>query len=244
MHERRNFILILVVAASFVWSFIAWLMLGPDATLLWPQRIIATAVLIGSAAWLAYGLWIEDKLPDHLREVVGDMYYEADGVSFMPIIRTTGDQAELCVYYQNRFENLAQVIIHLRPPEESFVIRPGVHDVHFAFRAGGGDFGVIHQPIAVPAHLQGDVLDVQLAAATYYPRSQGSRWRKRPGMPCGTLPVDWGGAAFRVGVHEVSGEIELFQPTSLHLSMPRDVTTELRHQDLWKQEQLAAGAET
>lgn len=243
MHERRNFILILVLGASFIWAFVAWLMLGVDAALLWPQRIASTALVLISAAWLAYGMWIEDRLPDHLREVVGDMYYESDGVSFMPIVRTTGDQAELSVYYQNRYENPAQVIIHLRPPEDSFIIRPGMRDVHFAFRASGGDFGVIHQPIAVPEHLQGDVLDIQLAAATLYPRSQGARWRRRAGMPCGTLPVDWGGAAFRIGVHEVSGEIELFQPRTLHLSMPKNVSAEQPRADLWKQEQLAAGAE-
>lgn len=242
MHERRNFILILVAAVSAVWTAVAWLMLGEGATLLWPQRLIAPPLLLGSAAWLAYGMWLEDKLPDYMAAVVGPMYYEADGVSFLPIIRINNHQAELSVYYQNRFENPAQIIIHLRPPPDSFVIKPGMNDAHFAFKADGGDFGVIHQPIAVPGHLQGDVLEVKLAAATYYPRSHGACWRRKPGMPCGTLPVDWGGAAFRIGVHEVSGEIELQNPTTLHLSMPTEVNTQLERVDLFKQEQLSAGA--
>ena len=83
--------------------------------------------------------------------------------------------------------------MHLRPPEDCFVIHPGMRDVHFAFKAGGGDFGVLHQPISVPRHLQGEVIEVQLAAASYYPRSHGARWRRGGGMPCGTLSVDWGG---------------------------------------------------
>ena len=44
-------------------------------------------------------------------------------------------QAGLCLYYQNRFENLAEVIVHLRPMEDSLIIRPGARDVHFAFPA-------------------------------------------------------------------------------------------------------------
>ncbi len=244
MHERRNFILLLIAALAAVWSLVAWVLLGTDAPLLWPQRIAASVLLVATMAWFAYGMWIEDKLPDHMAAIVGPLYYEADGVSFLPIIRVNDNQAELSVYYQNRYENPAQVIIHLRPPDESFVIKPETHDVHFAFKTSGGDFGVIHQPIAVPAHLQGEVLDVKLAAASYYPRSHGARWRKKPGMPCGTLPVDWGGAAFRIGVHEVSGELELQNPSSLHLSMPKNVVTSLDRVDLFRQEQIAAGSTT
>ncbi len=116
-----------------------------------------------------------------------------------------------------------------------------MRDVHIAFRAGGGDFGVIHQPIAVPDHLQGDVVNVHLAAASYYPRSHGARLRKEAGLPCGSLLVDWTGAAFKTGVHEVSGEIELFGPVTLHLSMPVDVRHETSDREVWTQEQLAAG---
>ena len=173
--------------------------------------------------------------------MLGAFYYEADGLSFMPIIRSSGQQAELSIYYQNRFENPVQAIVHLRPPEDCFVIRPGMRDVHIAFGAGGGDFGVIHQPIAVPQHLQGEVIDVQLAAASYYPRSHGARLRRGAGMGCGNLLVDWGGAAFKVGVHEVSGEIDLINPVTLHLSMPVGVAAEASGREVWKQEQIAAG---
>ena len=119
-----------------------------------------------------------------------------------------------------------------------------MRDVHFAFKADGGDFGVIHQPIAVPRNLQGDVVNVELAAASYYPRSHGARLRRSTGMPCGSVVVDWSGAAFKSGVYEVSGEVELTQPATLHLSMPAGVTEEATVDGLWKQECLAAGAMT
>ncbi len=241
MHETRNFLMTLLLIGSIVWAIVSWLVLSAGAPLLLPQRI-ASVLLIGSLGiWLFYALQIQDKLPDHLREVAGDIYYEADGLSFMVMVRANAGQAELSVYYQNRFENPVEAIVHLRPPDESFVIRQGMRDVHFAFKASGGDFGVIHQPIAVPEHLQGEVINVQLGAATWYPRSHGARWRKRGGIPCGTLLVDWGGAAFKTGVHEVSGEIELKGPVTLHLSMPAEVAAEVHGDEVWKQEHLVAG---
>ena len=241
MHETRNFVLVIALIAGVVWGVVAWFVLGQDTLLRDPQRIASVAIVVGCAAWLVYALKIADTLPDQLKEVLGGIYYETAGVCFMPIVRANGDQAELSLYYQNRFENLAQVIVHFRPPEDSFVVRPGLRDIHIAFRADGGDFGVIHQPIAVPEHLQGQVIDVQLAAASYYPRSHGARWRRASGMACGTLLVDWRGAALKTGVHEVSGELELVDPVTLHLSMPPGVRSETNERNTWKQEQLVAG---
>jgi len=242
MHERRNFILILMLVASAVWACIAWLLLSSDSPGLLIHRTASTLLVVSTGAWLVHALNFEDKLPNHLQEVVGPVYYEADGLSFMPIVRPQGNQAVLCVFYQNRFENTVDAVIHLRPPADSFVVRPGMQDLHFAFKAGGGDFGMIAQPIAVPNQLQGEVVEVLLAAATYYPRSHGARFRKQAGMPCGTLNVDWGGAAFKTGVHEVSGEIMLRNPVVLHLSMPKGVQSQPTGTEVWKQQQLHAGS--
>ena len=241
MHETRNFVLVIALIVGVAWGVIAWFVMASNTMLLDVQRAGSVALIVLCGAWLFYALKIEDKLPNHLREVVGDLYYEADGISFMPIVRANGDQAELSLYYQNRFENPAEAIVHLRPPEDSFLIRPGMRDVHIAFMADGGDFGVIRQPIAVPAHLQGQVVDVHLAAVSYYPRSHGARWRRARGMKCGALLVDWRGAALKTGVHEVSGELELLDPVTLHLSMPPGVRSETNEHDMWKQEQLVAG---
>jgi len=242
MHETRNFIMVLLLVGSIVWGLLVWFVFGSeDLAVPIFQRATSLLMTVTMAAWTFYALKIEDKLPDHLREVLGDIYYDVDGLSFMAIVRPNRNQAELSLYYQNRFENPVEAIVHLRPPQDSFVIRPGVRDVHFAFKAGGGDFGVIHQPIAVPAHLQGDVVNVQMAAASWYPRSHGARLRKRAGLTCGSLDVDWGGAAFKTGVHEVSGEIELHNPVTLHLSMPVEVTATMTGREAWKQEQLVAG---
>lgn len=246
MHERRNFVLVLLVIACAVWAIGAWLFfgqsLGEATSAVWTHRWLSLAAVIVLGAWLGYALLREDKLPDHLAGTVGAVYYEVDGLCFMPMVRPGRDQrAELCIYYQNRFENPVNAVVHLRPPQDSFVIKEGMRDAHFAFRASGGDFGCIRQPIAVPTYLQGEVVEVDLAAACHFPRGQGARLRRRPGMKCGTLSVDWGGAAFKTGVHEVSGEIELKGASSLHLCMPRGVKTRLGQEVSWRQEQLAAG---
>ncbi len=239
MHEKRNFALVLMLSAAAVWAFLVWFMFD-QAPHVWLQRIASVALALGFAAWLIYALRFEDKLPDHLEQALGErIYYEADGLSFMPIVRASGGRAELSVYYQNRYENPVDAVVHLRPPERSFIIRDGMRDVHIAFKAEGGDFGVIHQPIAVPRELQGDVIDVQLAAASFYPRSHGARLRRKAGLPCGSLLVDWGGAAFKSGVHEVSGEIDLINPATLHLSMPVGVASQVGGGETWKQARLA-----
>jgi len=243
MHEKRNFCIVLGLVASIVWAILTWFVIDPGTTGLSAQRIAApiVALLLGIA--LFWAVHMEDKLPNHLAGVVGNVYYDADGLSFLPTVRTDHGHAELCVYYQNRFEGPVQAIIHLRPIEECFVIRPGVRDLHFAFRADGGDFGVIRQPIAVPENLQGEVAEVLLAAATFYPRSHGTRLRRQAGMPCGSLLVDWG-SAFRTGVHEVSGEIELRSPAHLHLALPQRVDSAVCESSAWRQERFFSAAGT
>ena len=150
MHETRNFILVIALVLFGVWAVIALIFGEGMAFVVW-QRIAALVLFAGCGAWLVYALKFEDKLPNHLKETLGGIYYEVDGLSFMPIIRCNGKQAEISVYYQNRFENPAETVVHLRPPEDCFVIRPGMRDVHFTFKAAGGDFGVIHQPISASA---------------------------------------------------------------------------------------------
>ncbi|MCP3904450.1 MAG: hypothetical protein GY715_12555 [Planctomycetes bacterium] len=242
MHEKRNFVIVLLLVVALAWAILAWFVLNPETTvLLWLQRVVAFAALVALAGWLFYALKVEDKLPDHLCETVGEMYYDVGGLSFMATVRNREGRAYLCVFYQNQYENPVQAVVHLRPPDDSFIIRPGMRDVHIAFQAGGGDFGVINQPIAVPEHLQGEVIEVMLGAASFYPRSQGARLRRHAGMRCGAMLVDWGGSAFKSGVHEVSGEIELQQPARLHLSMPKDVEPFATGNETWRQELIVAG---
>lgn len=242
MHETRNFVLVVCLIALAIWALCAWFLFDPErATMLPVQRYGTLVAMLGLAGWLFYALALEDKLPDHLKEKVGPMYYEADGLSFKPTIRINGDQASLCIYYQNRYENPVEAIVHLRPRGESFLVHDDIVDINFAFRAGGGDFGVIHQPIAVPHDLQGETVSLYLAAATYYPRSHGACWRRKPGLPCGEIPADWSGSAFKSGVHEGSAEMELSNPATINLAMPTGVIADLPDRSPWRQERIEAG---
>ena len=244
MHEKRNFFMVILLLGSIIWATWAWLFINVDelhtGTIV--HRSMSLLMIVSLGTWLFYTLRFEDKLPDHMKNVVGPVYYEADGLCVLPMIRVHDKHAELCIYYQNRFENAAECIVHLRPPaQNSFIIKPGVRDVHFAFKCDGGDFGVIRQPIAVPRNVQGEVLDVQMAASSWYPRSHGDRWRSNAGMPCGTLPVDWAGNPLKIGVHEVSSDIPLTNPVHLHLAMPTGISADIPRASAWRQEQIAAG---
>lgn len=243
MHETRNFILVIALIAALLWALLAWLLLDPDTgRMVLAQRILAPALVLAIGAWLFYALVFEDHLPDYLKEKVGPVYYEADGLSFLPMVRVKKNVAELCVYYQNRYENPVEAVVHLRLPEVAFIVHEELRDVNFAFRCAGGDFGVIEQPIAVPKHLQGQVVTALLAATTHYPRSHGACWRRKPGVACGSLPADWSGGAFQSGVHEASSEMELSDPIELRLAMPTDVADAFDTAPPWRQQRLAAGA--
>ena len=74
----------------------------------------------------------------------------------MKLAETLRLAAQLTAALGRQLIALDEPTLGLHPSEQ-----PGMRDVHFAFTAQGGDFGVIHQPIAVPPHLQGEVIDVQ-----------------------------------------------------------------------------------
>lgn len=236
MHEKRNFLLVLLVAVGFLWSGWAWVYSGGEGFTL--MKIVSSGVTLGLAGWLVNALTFEDKLPDTLEELVGSHYFEADGVCIFPVIRSSDAGPELSIYYQNRFENQASVIVHLQPTSESFVVVQGARDVHIAFVAGGGDVGIIHQPISVPKQLQGDIVELKMVAVSYYPHSHGARWRSREGHPCGKMNVDWAGNAMRVGPHEVDGSVQLQEPVTLHLAMPKADSGHQNDGRTWRQEIL------
>lgn len=128
-------------------------------------------------------------------------------------------QAELSLYYQNRFDGECEAVIHIRPPKGAFFSHKGARDVHFAFRAQPGAFGVIHQPIAVMHNAQGTPVAVEIAAMVRWVRHRGAQLRTRKGQPVGTFQVDWA-QAYRQSKHELCGEIELKNPARLTLMLP------------------------
>ena len=236
MHENRNFVLILALGAGLFWSWWAWFSSNGEGLTF--MRGTATLFTLLIAAWLTYGMTLEDRLPDKLLEIVGSHYFEADGVCLFPVVRNAQTGPELSIYYQNRFENPASVIVHLQPTRESFEVVPGALDVHIAFRVSGGDVGVIHQPIKVPPKLQGEIVELKMVAVSHYPRSHGARWRRHEGIPCGSMLVDWAGNAMKAGAHEVDGSIELDNPVMLHLAMPKNCTVSDSVNRSWRQELL------
>ncbi len=142
MHEKRNFILILLVTVGLFWSAWAWFYTSGDGFTF--MRIASTLFTIIVASWLTYGMTLEDRLPDMLLDIIGSHYFEADGICLFPVIRNSEAGPELSIYYQNRFENPASVVVHLRPTGDSFEVVSGASDVHIAFRVGGGNVGIIH----------------------------------------------------------------------------------------------------
>lgn len=234
--EIRNALLVVLLVACLLLGVYALEWGGENRASL----LISAAVgLLACSVALVWSLFFQDKLPDTLAELTGGLYYERDGVCFMPVVRKKANQAYVCIFYENRYGNTANAIVHLRPPPESIQHRPDARDIHFAFAVPGGAVGVIRQPVAVHPRLQGQTVQVQLAAAVNFPHNKGDKLRSHTGMPCGTFHVDWG-ENFRTGLHELSGEIELLSPVSLNLPIPTDVTNRIRRGMQWEQQTLSA----
>lgn len=234
MREKRNAVLIVLLFVFGIWAFWAWFYVGTDPV----HKSISAVFFVLNAIALIWALKFEDKLPDRLAGLTGGIYYEQNGLCLMPVMRKQEDRAYLCVYFENRYENPCDAIVHLRPPPNSIQHRPDAYDIHFAFSCPGGAVGVLHQPVAVHPRLQGQVIDVKFASAVNYPHAKGDKLRSKNGLRCGTFEVDWG-ESFRTGSHELSGEIELIDPVTIHLALPREVSNRIRAGQEWRQEIIA-----
>ncbi|MBX3364848.1 MAG: hypothetical protein KF866_08800 [Phycisphaeraceae bacterium] len=235
MHERRDTLVIVCFCVALAWAFFAWLIAPDYYKHLYPSVGVHQSLSLGVSlvllAALVYYLKIQDKLPDRLGPLTAGHYLEQDGLCFMPLVRVREDGqghllAEISLYYQNRYSNECEAVIHLRPVQQAFYSHKGARDVHFAFRCLGGEFGVVHQPVAVPAEFEGEGVEVLVGAAVRYPKTHGSVLRSRRGEPCGTFHVDWE-KAYRQSRHELGGEIELKNPAKIHLAMPERVAHSL-----------------
>lgn len=235
MHERRDTAIIVLFCLAATWALFSWL-IAPDYVKGLPPSVsfhqtLSSAVTLILLAALIYFLKVQDKLPDRLSRLTAGHYLEQDGLCFMPLVRVRQDGrghniAEISLYYQNRFGGECEAVIHMRPKDRAFFSHRGAADVHFAFRCDGGGFGVVHQPVAVRTECQGEAVEVLVAAAVRYPKTHGSVLRSRKGEPCGTFSVDWE-QAYRQSKHELGGEIDLHDPTLLHLAMPEGVAHDI-----------------
>jgi hypothetical protein len=193
----------------------------------WVHRYASLGFLLVFAALLVYQFKMRDRFDDRLGDMTMGRYLRADGLCFMPLIRVVKKKdapphAEVSLYYQNRFSGVCEAVVHLRPRDSAFFSHVGATDVHFAFRAAPGAFGVVHQPVGVADEHQGEPVEAQLAAMVRWPRSRGEQLRRKRGMPVGTFDVDWA-LAYRQSRHELCGEIELHDPVVMHLTMPQNV---------------------
>lgn len=238
MHERRDTLISVAVGVGLLWIVAAWIA-APAVGFTLPggadfHRYGSVALTLASfAAWVYY-LKIRDRLEDRLFRMTGGHAFERDGLCFWPLIRvrSRGDgrpgQAEMALYYQNRYAGPCEAVIHLRPEHGAFSSHRGGQEVHMTFRAGAGAYGVIHQPIGIRPEHQGEPVRVQIAAVVRWPLARGSQLRSRTGRPVGTFHVDWA-LAHRRSRHELCNEIELHEPAEITLNLPESVSPEADH---------------
>ncbi|MEO0512583.1 MAG: hypothetical protein AAF108_06765 [Planctomycetota bacterium] len=245
MHQSRNNAIVFALSAAIIYGLFAWL-LAPDLTPDVPPSVTfhkyaAASLTLALAAGLVYFVFIRDKLSDDLARVSGGSYFEKDGLCFFPTtrVRRHGDKlvTDLCLYYQNRYGGVCETVIHITPPSETIYSHKGATDIHFAFIAKPGGFGIIHQPVAVAREFQGRAITLKVGAAVRWPGLRGEKLRSKEGRPCGDFNIDWN-LAHRLSRHELCGEIELIAPASTTIGLPTDVVTDLKG-GMFKQEVIS-----
>jgi len=242
--ELRRTLFSVLLIVSLGWGVFAWAVAPDYLPNVAPSVTAHQWASLGMLGLLGFGSLYEFKLRDQLRDqlsaVTGGVFYEQDGLCFMPLVRVReGDgekrRAEICLYYQNRFSGPCETVVHLRPTVAgAFYSHRGARDLHFAFRCPPGGFGVIHQPVAVPESHQGESVPVQLAAAVRWPNTHRKQLRSKKGQPVGWFAVDWQ-LAYRQSKHELGGEIELHEPATIHLTMPERVVTDVKRAEYFNE---------
>ena len=51
MHDRRNFVLVILAGIGLIWAVIAWFILPGDAPLATAQRVVSLGLHVVCAAW-------------------------------------------------------------------------------------------------------------------------------------------------------------------------------------------------
>ncbi len=129
MHERRDMFVITAFCVALAWAFFAWLIAPDYFKNLYPtvqvHQTLSAGIALVLLAALVYYLKIQDRLPDKLSPLTAGHYLEQDGLCFMPLVRVREDGhghlvAEISLYYQNRFGNDCEAVIHLRPMQQAF----------------------------------------------------------------------------------------------------------------------------
>ncbi len=222
-------------ALGAAWGFFSWLVAPDLVPNLLPSigfHQVASLVLAGASLLaFVYVTKFRDRLGDDLKRAVGEDYFEKDGLCFKPMVRVAQGadgqlQAEISIYYENRYAHPCDAVVHLRPADGEFFSHRGARDLHVSFKCHPGAFGVIHQPVGVKEEIQGQPVRVKVSAAVRWPMGQGDQLRSHKGRACGSFDVDWE-QAYRVSAHELRGKMELTDPAEISLTMPSDIQSEI-----------------
>ena len=64
MHEKRNFILVILLTCGVLWSGYEWWYTGDEGFTFF--RVVAPLITLGLGAWLTYALTLENPVTLHL----------------------------------------------------------------------------------------------------------------------------------------------------------------------------------
>ena len=186
----RQLGLIVAVIGGFG-TFLSWTIKpGPaDVELAWWGRGLSALCLVTPIAALVWLSKTPALAPEFLAQT-STSFFEANGLSFLPLLQSAENRCLMTVLFENRFTGKCEVTISLRPTPVAFKKVADIPSLLFRFDCPPEGYGQFAKSFAFPERLAGEDVLYDVTASCCYPDGRGDELRFRPGMNVGEIGSD------------------------------------------------------
>ena len=143
----------------------------------------STIVFVISLAGVVWAVTRRDKVPDFLAAITGN-YYQHDGFCFVVLPTVANGLLTLTMLAQNKFSERCEATLAFKPWADRERFLPEQVELSLPPAA----LVAMRIPVAVPDHLQGKSVEVEIFATARYPDGRGQLLRFREGLTVGRPP--------------------------------------------------------
>ena len=136
----------------------------------WQLCISLFVVIVVALTMILVQSFREDKLPDYLREAIGQ-YFSRDGFCLIPMIVEQDRLCILQIYFQSQYSLPCDVWVRFGPRKD--LLSP--IEAHFNCPSAG--YGVFESTLAVPVSPVGRNVEFDIGMDVVFPKGRGQRVR-------------------------------------------------------------------
>lgn len=158
----------------------------------------------------------KDKAPDFLRKLA-PRAFERDGFAFALVPRTARGSLQLSLLFQNRYSGACSARVVVKPQAGSKHARYKALNMALPVDCPQAGFGVCEVGWDLPQELQGQQVQLEVAASVVYPEGRGELLRFKEGMRVGKADSDNLGLTI---LGAFAGAIVVTRPARTAIRMP------------------------